>query len=90
MEDDIDRDISLAKNDIDRDISLQINDIDRDISFAKNDIDRDISLAKNDIDREGVFQRAERGFVIQRYAKSGILMTLSVNNISNQREGLCL
>ena len=55
----------MAKNYIDRDISLKINDIDRDISFAKNDIDRDISLAKNDIDREGVFQRAERGFVIQ-------------------------
>ena len=55
MEDDIDRDISLAKNDIDRVISLAINDI-----------DRDISLAKNDIDREGVFQRAERGFVIQK------------------------
>ena len=55
MEDDIDRDISLAKNDIDRAFSLAINDI-----------DRDISLAKNDIDREGVFQRAERGFVIQR------------------------
>ena len=56
----------LAKNDIDRYVSLKINYIDRDISLAKNDIDRDISLAKNDIDREGVFQRAERGFVIQK------------------------
>ena len=56
----------MAKNDIDRDISLAINDIDRDISLAKNYIDRDISLAKNDIDREGVFQRAERGFAMQR------------------------
>ena len=45
---------------------MAINDIDRDISLAKNDIDRDISLAKNDIDREGVFQRAERGFMIPK------------------------
>ena len=54
----------MAKNDIDRDISLAKNDIDRDISLAKNDIDRDISLVKNDIDREGIFEEAERGFVI--------------------------
>ena len=45
---------------------MVINDIDTDISFAINDIDRDTSLAKNYIDREGVFQRAEKGFVIQR------------------------
>ena len=64
MEGDIDRDISLTKNDIDRDISLAKNYIDRDISLAKNDIDRDISLVKNDIDREGIFEEAERGFVI--------------------------
>ena len=48
-EDDIDRDISLAKNDIDRDIPLALNDIDRYISLAKNYIDRDISLAKNGV-----------------------------------------
>ena len=34
-EDDIDRDMSLAKNDIDRDISLSKNEIDRDLSQAK-------------------------------------------------------
>ena len=90
MEDDTDRDISLAKNDIDRDISLVINDIDRDISLVKNNIDRDISLTKNDIDREGVFQRPERGSVIQRDTWDQILLTLSVNNIYSQREGLCL
>ena len=32
MEDDIERDISFAKNDIDGNISLAKNDIDRDIS----------------------------------------------------------
>ena len=81
--------LSLARNDIDRDISLAENDIDRDISLAENDIDRDISLAKNYIDREGIFGEAKRGFVIFE-TKSGLLLTLSVNNISNQREGLCL
>ena len=82
-EDDIDKDISLAKNYNDRDISLAIKDIDRDISLHQNYIDRDISLAENDIDREGVFQRAERGSVIQIDTKSGLLLTLSVNNISS-------
>ena len=82
MEDDIDRDISLDKNDIDRDISLPKNDIDRDISLAENDIDRDISLAKSYIDREGIFEEAKRGFVILD-TKSSLLLTLSVNNISN-------
>ena len=89
MEGDIDRDISLAKNVIDRDISLAKNYIDRDISLAENDIDRDISLAKNYIDREGIFEEAKRGFVILDTISS-LLLTLSVNNISNQREGLCL
>ena len=79
----------MVRNDIDRDISLAINDIDRDISLAKNYIDRDISLAKNDIDREGIFGEAYRGFV-NLETISGLLLTLSVNNISNQREGLCL
>ena len=79
----------MAKNYIDRDISLAENDIDRDISLAENYIDRDISLAKNYIDREGIFREAKRGFVIVE-TKSGLLLTLSVNNISNQREGLCL
>ena len=88
-EGDIDRDISLAEMDIDRDISLAKNDIDRDISLAENDIDRDISLARNYIDREGIFGEAKRGFVILE-TKSGLLLTLSVNNISSQREGLCL
>ena len=78
MEGDIDRDISLAKNDIDRDISL-----------AENDIDRKNSVAKNYIDREGIFEKAKRGFVILDTISS-LLLTLSVNNISNQREGLCL
>ena len=87
-EGDIDRDISLAKKDIDRDISLSKNYIDREISSAENDIDRDISLAKNYIDREGIFEEAKRGFVIL-YTISSLLLTLSVNNISNQREGLC-
>ena len=79
----------MAENDIDRDISLAKNDIDRDISLAENDIDRDISLAKNYIDREGIFGEAKRGFVIHETI-SGLLMTLSVNNIYSQREGLCL
>ena len=65
------------------------DDIDRDISLAENDIDRDISLAKNYIDREGIFEEAKRGFVIL-HAISSLLLTLSVINISNQREGLCL
>ena len=80
------------KDDIDRDISLAKNDIDSNISLALNDIDIDISLAKKDIDREGEFQRAERGFVIQRdkETKSGILLTLAVNKVSIQRECLCL
>ena len=64
-------------------------DIDRDISLAENDIDRDISLAKNYIDREGIFEEANRGFVILDTISS-LLLTLSVNNIFNQREGLCL
>ena len=88
-EGDIDRDISLAENDIDRDISLAKNDIDRDISLAENDIDRDISLAKNYIDREGIFGEAKRGFVIFE-TKYSLLLTLSVDNIYNQREGICL
>ena len=79
----------MAENDIDRDISLAKNDIDRDISLAENDIDRDISLAKNYIDREGIFGEAKRGFVILETI-SGLLLILSVNNISSQREGLCL
>ena len=77
------------EGDIDRDISLAENDIDRDISSAENDIDRDISLAKNYIDREGIFEEAKSGFVILDTISSQLL-TLSVNNISNQREGLCL
>ena len=89
MEGDIDRDISLAKNDIDRDISSAKNDIDRDISSAENDIDRDVSLAKNYIDREGIFEEAKRGFVIPNTISS-LLLTLSVNNISSQKESLCL
>ena len=64
------------------------NDIDRDISLVENDIDRDISLAKNYIDREGIFEEAKSGFVILDTISSQLL-TLSVNNISNQREGLC-
>ena len=89
MEGGIDRDISLAKNDIDRDISLAQNDIDRDISLAGNYIDRDISLAKHYINREGIFEEAKRGFVILDTISS-LFLTLPVNNISNQREGLCL
>ena len=65
------------------------HDIDRDISLAKNDIDRDISSAENDIDREGIFEEAKRGFVIFDTISS-LLLTLFVNNISNQRDGLCL
>ena len=65
------------------------NDIDKDISLAENDIDRDISLAKNYIDREDTFEEAKRGFGILGTISS-LLLTLSVNNISNQREGLCL
>ena len=79
----------MAKNCIDRDISLAKNYIDRDISSAENDINRDISLAKSYIDREGIFEEAKRGFVILDIIYS-LLLTLSVNNISNQREGLCL
>ena len=79
----------MAKNDIDRDISSAKNDIDRDISLAENDIDRDISLAKNHIDREGIFEEAKRGFVILDTISS-LFLTLPVNNISNQREVLCL
>ena len=79
----------MAKNDIDRHISLAQNDIDRDISLAENDIDRDISLAKSYIDSEGIFEEAKRGFVILDTISS-LLLTLSANNISNQREGLCL
>ena len=71
------------------DISLAMNDIDRDISSAENDIDSDISLAKNYIDREGIFEEAERGFVILDTIFC-LLLTLSVNNISNQRGGFCL
>ena len=74
---------------MDRDISLAKNDIDRDISLAENDIDRDISLAKKYVDREGIFEEAHRGFVILDTISS-LLWTLSVNNLSNQREGLCL
>ena len=85
----IDRDISLAKNDIDKDIFLAQKNIDRDIYLAENDVDRDISLAKNYIDREGIFEEAKRGFVIIDNISS-LLLTLSVNNISSQREGLCL
>ena len=55
-----------------------------DISSAENDIDRDISWAKNYIDREGIFDEAKRGFVILDTISS-LLLTLSVNNISNQR-----
>ena len=65
------------------------DDIDRDISSAENDIDRDISLAKKYIDREGIFEEAKRGFVIFVTIAS-LLLTLSVNNISNQRESLRL
>ena len=36
-----------------------------------------------------IFREAKIGFVIVE-TKSGLLLTLSVNNISNQREGLCL
>ena len=64
---------------------MATNDIDRDISLATNDIDRDISLAKNYIDRKGIFGEAKRGFVIHETI-SGLLMTVSVNNISNQRK----
>ena len=60
------------------------NDIDRDISLAENDIDRDISFAEYYIDREGIFEEAKRGFVIPDTISS-LLLTLSVNNISNQR-----
>jgi hypothetical protein len=88
-EGDIDKDISLPKNDIDKDISLAKNDIDRYISLAENDIDKNMSLAKNYIDREGIFEEAKRGFVILDTVSS-LLLTLSVNNMSNQREGLCL
>ena len=79
----------MAKNDINRDISLAKNDIDRDISPAENEIERHVSLAKNYIDREGIFEEAKRGVVILDTISS-LLLTLSVNNISNQREGLCL
>ena len=89
MEGDIDRDISLAKKVIDRDISLAKNDIDRYFCLAENDIDRDISLAQKYIDREGIFEEAKKGFVILDTISS-LLLTLSVHNISNQREGLCL
>ena len=102
-ENDIDRDISLAENDIDREGQqqdksiLQKNYIHKTslcfcrdtLSLAKNDIDRDISLAKHYIDREGIFGEAKRGFVIHETI-SGLLLTLSVNNIYSQREGLCL
>ena len=67
---------------------MATNDIYRDISLAENDIDRDISLAKTYIDREGIFEEAKRGFVILDTISS-LLLTLAVNNISNQREGLC-
>ena len=89
MEGDIDRDISLANNDINIDISLAKNYIVRDLSSAENYIDRDISLAKIYVDRGGVFEEAKRDFVILD-TTSSLLLTLSVNNISNQREGLCL
>ena len=79
----------MSKSDIDRDISLAQNDIDRHISLAGNDIDRDISLAKTYIGREGIFEEAKRGLVILDTISS-LLLTLSDNNISNQREGLCL
>ena len=72
----------LKEGDIDRDISLAKNDIDRDISLAENDIDKDISLAKNYIDREGILEEAKRGFVILDTISS-LLLTLSVNKISN-------
>ena len=67
---------------IDKDISLALNDIHRDISLAKNDSVRYISLAKNDISvsRE-IFCDSKIYFIL-------ILLTLSVHNISNQREGL--
>ena len=76
MEGDIDKDISLAKNYIDRDFSL-----------AENCIDRVISLAKDSINRESIFEEAKRGFVILDTISS-LLLTLSINNISNQRKPL--
>ena len=81
--------ISLWLKIILTDISLDKNDIDRDISLAENYIDRDISLAKNYIDREGILEEANQGFVILDTISSQLL-NLSVNNISNQREGICL
>ena len=72
-----------------KDISFARNDIDRDISLAENDIDRDISLAKNYINRECIFEEAKRGFVILD-TMSSLLLTLSIDNISSQREGLFL
>ena len=81
--------IFFKEGDIDKDISLAKNVIDRYISLAENDIDKNMSLAKNYIDREGIFEEAKRGFVILDTVSS-LLLTLSVNNISNQREGLCL
>ena len=63
--------------------------MDRDISSAENDIDRDILLAKHYIDREGIFEEANFAFGILDTISS-LLLTLSVKNISNQREGICL
>ena len=60
MADNIDRDISLAKNDFDRGISLTENDIDRDISAfsiysLKCILTEILSVAKNDINRDTLF-----------------------------------
>ena len=49
----------------------------------------EISLWLKIILTERVFKEAMRGFVILDTISS-LLLTLSVNNISSQREGLCL